>query len=268
MYLLPYQLVNRIISLLSGLILVLTFTTCSDPPHSENDPYGHISDPALRQVLKKSIDWAGGMNRWRAIDTLLYFKESKLFLADGSIETQSKQDHIYQMRPSFVAEINWVNGEGNQQIKMGKEAIRLSNGDVIQEGEKVAQTVMSSLYVLGMPFKLLDPGVTLTLESEVTIKGKKAHAVKATYSPLDHENHSTSDVWWYYFAVEDGAFLGCLVFHPPTYAYIENQAFHDVQGLKFHAHRKSYRSDSLRNVQFLRAEFWYDDYQILYASNE
>ena len=127
---------------------------------------------------------------------------------------------------------------------------------------------MSAFYVLGMPFKLKDPGTFLSYEGTVDFNGKTADVVKAAYSPEDFENHSTTDLWWYYFDTVDGAFLRCMVYHPPTYARIENIAFREVEGMKFQKRRMSYRCDSLGNKQFLRAEFWYEDYAITFSEED
>ena len=150
-------------------------------------------------------------------------------------------------------------GDDSDSIDMDHK--KLENGQLMDQDP--TESVMSAIYVLGMPFKLLDAGATLEFTQTVTLEsGKQADEIKATYNPEAHQNHSTTDVWYYYFDHQDGTFYGAMVHHPPTYAYIQNLDFHEHAGLKFHAHRKSYRSDSLRNIKYLRAEFWYSDYQV------
>ena len=59
---------------------------------------------------------------------------------------------------------------------------------------------MSSLNVLGMPFKLLDEGTVLTALGSVVLRsGKQAQAIRASYDPRKHSNHSTTEEWIYYF---------------------------------------------------------------------
>ncbi len=244
-----------------SILFILLLGACAQKA-DVGSPYDKISDKELASVLRKGIDWAGGIERWNDLNTIIYDKHSVLLLEDSTIENETFQHHIYKMQPQFAANISWEKDSIEHEIVMDSDARKVENDVVVSEGDKVAQSVYSALYVLGMPWKLLDDGVELSLEEQVSIRGKQAHAVKAEYSPAQNENHSTSDVWWYYFSKEDGAFLGCLVYHAPTYAYIENLEFHEVDGMKFHKHRKSYRSDENRNIQFLRAEFWYGDYEV------
>ena len=61
------------------------------------------------------------------------------------------------------------------------------------------QTVMSSILVLGMPYKLIDDGTELTsLISIVLRNGKQAKAIRASYDPKKNSNHSTTEEWIYY----------------------------------------------------------------------
>ncbi len=250
--------------LLAGL---MTLYSCVSKTTSEFDAFSHIQDTEVRDILKRAISWSGGIDRWRSLDSIIYTKDSKLFLSDSGIESESIQRHAYAMRPKFSARITWSPDTSEfHEILYGEQSVKRVNDSVVAEGRKVEETVLSAIYVLGMPFKLLDPGVQLSYEGKLQIGENVADAIRAGYDPNANENHSTTDLWWYYFDEVSGAFLGCLVYHPPTYAYIENQAFHDVEGIKFHAHRKSYRSDSARNIEFLRAEFWYSDYEVSSAS--
>ena len=90
----------------------------------------------------------------------------------------------------------------------------------------------------------------------------EADVINAVYDPENIKTHSTSDIWWFYFDTKTGYFLGSKVFHSPTYALIHNMKFSNDNSLKFPSRRKSYRTDSLGNIQFLRAEFWYSKFKI------
>ncbi|MEM9341404.1 MAG: DUF6503 family protein, partial [Bacteroidota bacterium] len=147
-------------------------------------------------------------------------------------------------------------------------SLKFLNDSLVDRGSKVRESAFSALYVLGMPFKLKDPGTILSYEGKKEINGKTVDVINASYSPKEHDNHSTSDLWWYYFDELNGAFLGCMVYHPPTYALIENIAFHEIEGMMFQKRRKSYRCDSLGNKQFLRAEFWYDDFELNFTNDQ
>ncbi len=116
-----------------------------------------------------------------------------------------------------------------------------------------------------MPFKLLDAGTVLTASGSVILRsGQQAHAIKANYNPEKNSNHSTTEEWIYYFDENTAAFLGSLVFHSPTYAYIENLKFTDHLPIKLPLHRKSYRTNRHREIEYLRAEFQYSEYKITF----
>lgn len=165
--------------------------------------------------------------------------------------------------------IAWTTDAGkNTLLHSTSESTKQLNDSIIDQGTKVRESAMSAFYVLGMPFKLKDKGTNLTYEGQQSFNDKTVDVVRASYSPDEFDNHSTSDLWWYYFDESDGAFLGCMVYHPPTYALIENIAFHDVEGMKFQKRRMSYRCDSLGNKQYLRAEFWYNDFEVSFLQKE
>jgi len=250
---------------LAGLWLCMMLSSCTteeQPAKATVDPYAHIQDASLRTILKRAIDQAGGYQKWSAIKEINYTKHNMLFLEDSAVEVDNIQRHQYVMQPDFEATITWAKDSVSHRIYYTPQrAQQFANDSLIANDP--SETVMSAIYVLGMPFKLLDAGTHLEHTQTVVLEsGKEADEIKATYDPTTYDNHSTQDVWYYYFDKYDGTFYGAMVYHPPTYAYIQNLAFEEHNGIKFHAHRKSYRSDSLRNIKFLRAEFWYSGYEV------
>lgn len=255
----------KTIPFLTFLGLSLALGSCSDSSSTTSSTVKKRTK--VDQVVDRAIEWAGGLERWQNIQQLTYTKRSRLLLEDEQVEYDITQKHDYTWTPDLQMDINWETKEGkNRIIYTDSAALKYLNDSLISEGTNVQESAMSAFYVLGMPFKLGDPGIYLSYEGQQSFRDRTADVIKATYSPDTHDNHSTSDDWWYYFDAEDGAFLGCMVYHAPTYALIENIAFHEVEGLKFQKRRMSYRCDSLGNKQFLRAEFWYDDYAVTYRN--
>ena len=252
---------------LSQLIIscLLLIIGCQKPAEGDASTKQPAQDKAS-EVVDRAIAWAGGMEKWESLSTIDYTKRSRLLLENEEVEYDITQQHSYQMRPDLKMNIEWQTDEGDLRLEHTNAASRrFLNDSLSAQGTKVAESAMSAFYVLGMPFKLKDPGTYLSYEGTTDFNGKSADVVKATYSPKQFDNHSTTDQWWYYFSEANGAFLGCMVYHPPTYARIENIAFHDVDGMKFQKRRMSYRCDSLGNKQFLRAEFWYGDYELTFS---
>ncbi|MDW3197526.1 MAG: hypothetical protein R8G66_34490 [Cytophagales bacterium] len=234
----------------------------ANPP--KTDPYAHIADEKIRAILKEAIDVSGTIDVWRDLKEIRYQKHSVLYLSDGSEESNVIQQHIYRMSPEFEADISWERDGDRHFLQYTSQATKKFVNDTLQEAneEALSQSVMSAIYVLGMPFKLLDEGVKLTYEGTTNFEGFQAHAIEARYSSDENENHSTDDLWWYYFDAENTNFLGAMVYHAPTYALIRNLEFDQSTSIKFHKHRKSYRTDSSRNIEYLRAQFWYDNYEV------
>ncbi len=254
--------------LLMLILLIMAACTQRQPEQStsvsENDPYAHIKDEKVKSVLKNAIDRAGSIENWYRLKEISYQKHSVLYFSDESVESDVVQQHVYQMSPEFEADISWEKEGDKHLLQYTSLETKKFVNDTLQQVDEEAlrQSVMSAIYVLGMPFKLLDQGVQLTYKGITDIEGMTAHAIEARYSSEENENHSTNDLWWYYFGEEDFNFLGAMVYHAPTYALIRNLQFDESTAIKFHAHRKSYRTDSLRNKEYLRAQFWYTDYQI------
>lgn len=248
-------------------ILALIYVLGCQPIEKENavtDPFEQIKDSTAKSVLIKTIKNAGGLDTWQRIKNLTYIKHGILYFADGSVETDNVQLHRYKFFPQFSAEITWEENNLHHRITYSTDGARQFQNEILTEKDPT-QTVMSSLYVLGMPFKLLDAGTVLTASGSVILRsGQQAHAIKANYNPEKNSNHSTTEEWIYYFDENNAAFLGSLVFHPPTYAYIENLKFTDHLPIKLPLHRKSYRTNRHREIEYLRAEFQYSEYKIAF----
>ena len=228
------------------------------------DPYIKIKDLKAKNILKKTVKRAGGFDTWHRIKNLSYTKHGIFYFPDGRIETDNIQQHHYKFYPQFSAEISWKENDINHHISYNtKSALQFENDKLTEKDP--TKTVMSSLYVLGMPFKLLDEGTVLTALGSVVLRsGKQAQAIRASYDPRKHSNHSTAEEWIYYFDENNAEFLGSLVFHPPTYALIENLKFTDNLPIKLPLIRKSYRTNKDRVIKHLRAEFKYSDYRITF----
>ena len=249
-----------IICLFSGL-----FVSCKFSKETENSDASSKELTAL-DVVENAIHVAGTNEKWKKIASLSYTKQSKLLLENGEIESEVTQRHDYQLRPEKSIKITWV-VEKDSFLVTHNDSIsqKFKNGILIDEGETVKASVNSSLYVIGMPFKLLDKGTVLSYEGLQTLNAADTiHTINATYDTKKHHNHSTQDEWWYHFDKNSGAFLSSMVYHEPTYALIENTVTTRQDGLTFPAERKSYRCDASGKKLFLRAEFWYTDYDVTF----
>ncbi len=245
------------------LFCFLIFNSCTKPD-PQKTPYDHIEDERVKEIISKAIAYAGGWDAWSTLHSIRYTKRSVLF-NDSTLESDITQNHAYTMTPEFGARISWTENSNNHELHHTKYGTkRLLDGNKIEANQKkLTESVLSSLYVLGMPFKLLDEGAMLTYQGIILFKDSvEAYVINSTYDPDKNKNHSTKDVWWFYFEKKTGYFLGSKVFHSPTYALIQNLSFTKHLKVKLPVRRKSYRVDSLGTIDFLRAEFWYSNFKI------
>lgn len=241
-------------------------SSCSSS-NKESDTNRAKSNSEAIKVVESAIEYAGTMEKWQNIASLEYTKRSKLLLENGETESDVIQHHHYIFGAKRSINISWIVESDSFLLKYENSAYqKFKNGELIDEGDAVKSSINSSVYVLGMPFKLLDEGTELNYLGQKEFNGNDSvHVIKATYEPSKYQNHSTQDVWWYHFN-NDGAFLSSMVFHTPTYALIENLSVTNANGLKFPKRRKSYRCDEFGNKVFLRAEFWYSDYSVSFMN--
>lgn len=222
------------------------------------------------EIVENSINWAGTIEKWKNIASLEYTKKTRLLLENGQIESEVTQRHHYVLRPHKSIKVSWVvNKDSFLIVHNDLISQKFKNDSIIEQGDTVKSAVNSSLYVVGMPFKLLDTGTILTYERpKFPNTADTVHTVKATYEPKKHQNHSTKDEWWYHFDKNNGALVSSMVYHKPTYALIENVSVIEKEGLIFPERRKSYRCNEFGKKLFLRAEFWYEDYSIEFLNNQ
>jgi len=222
-----------------------------------------FSDMEVQRVTQRAFDAAGGWDKWKALETISYKKRSVLYHADGSVESDVTQFHEYQLQPKLSGSIFWKDADGSHSIVYRDNgAEQFLNGKIVDgKNDAAKKSFLSAYYVLFMPFKIADEGVTVTYEGVQTLdKGESVDVIKTVYTPGQHDNHSTDDTWYYYFDQSTGNYLGSMVYHAPTYAYIRNTSVNRELPLAMNTYRESYRSDVDRNIEYLRGEFFYNDY--------
>ena len=245
------------------LSLILS-TGCSSYNKVTEQPFGH-SDSEVNKVLQRAFTTAGGMEQYNNLRSISYKKRSILYHANGSTDSDVTQFHEYNMAPALSATVFWMKDGQRHSIKYENGAAKkyLDGKSVPGSEESATKSFLSAHYVLFMPFKLADDHVKLSYEGQDQLRsGQKVDVIKAVYQPASHDNHSADDTWWYYFDVESGAYAGSMVYHAPTYAYIENTAKNEKLPLIMNTYRKSFRVDENRKIEYLRGEFFYEDYEM------
>lgn len=248
-------------------VLVFIFLAQSCTPKTESDVtqvdrYLQIKDEKAREIIRASIEHAGGLERWEKRKRLSYTKDYSLLLESGETEKTYEQIHNYQYDPLMIDIQSKENGQLIHTIFKDGMYQRTVDGvpeDISQE--LLAKAVNTSTYVIGMPFKLLDPGAQIVYDGETTMDdGRIVDVLRISYDADIHDNHSTTDTWKYYFDKEDRKIVANWVKTSDHYSLVENVSYTRAGGILFNKVRKSYRVDSLGQRLWLRADYVYDNY--------
>jgi len=239
--------------------LFMALSCSTQPQHNETEATKEFSRG--EEIVHRSIESHGGLAAWQNLQSISYSKTIILTDSSGIEESRVTQYHNYQLKPELAGSISWISGNDSISIVYKNEAAsRFVNGveETVLASKGVAKaSFFSAYYVLFQPFKLLDEGTELTFIGEDEVEnGLKVNVVQPVYEGAKPGD----DRWWYYFNKETNQLAANMVNHPPTYSYIVNLAYDSSTAIIFNAHRKSYFVDSLRNVQYLRAEYFYTDY--------
>ncbi len=228
------------------------------------DRFAHIADDNARSIIKASIEHAGGIEKWESIKNLKYTKDFSLLLGDGTVEKSFAQVHDYTYRPTIIDIKSKEDGDLIHTRFVEGNYVRTKNGEAVDIPKaNLIKAVNTSTYVIGMPFKLLDPGVAISYEGELFLENETlVDVIKVSYDPVKNDNHSTADVWKYYFDKENRKIVGNWVDAGDHANVIENLTFERVGGILFNKERKSFRLDSLGKKEFVRADYSYDNYEV------
>jgi len=215
------------------------------------------------QIIQRSLEAHGGIKKWQNANQLSYQKKTILYDSLGAIEKEIIQWHINRFTPDFSAKMIWQENTVTKKVVFSKGKISVLYNDTIINDKMLEKqyykTITAANYVVWQPYKLLEKDVVLSYEGEEHIDGKQARVVKASYYDADG---SAANIWWYYFDAKTYKLLGNMVHHGVTYSFIKNIAYENQTGLFLNAKRKSYMIDSLRNIKFLRADYFYNDFII------
>lgn len=255
-------------------LFLFIFIGCAEPateskaaPPTEvkaPDPYAHIQDEKARELIKASIERSGGLERWNTMKRLNYTKQFSLLREDGSVEKSYDQVHEYQFSPLKIKISSIENGDTLITIQEGNVFSRTKNGELMDvQPAALQKAINTSLYVIGIPFKLLDAGAKIRYVGPGALPdGRKTEIVEARYNSDVNANHSTSDIWRYHFDQERPEIIANWVDAGDHFALILNNSFKRENGILFHGNRESYRVDENGKPLFLRARYEYGDYKV------
>lgn len=255
-------------TILPTAFLLLAYLSCTRAPTNlpvSTDLYAHITDAQAKALIKAAIQEAGGWENWVKIRELSYQKNFELYSESGSLEQRYEQTHRYIYQPEQVLEIRSVEG-GDTLITRLQEGLysRVKNGEWLTEADPASleKAINTSTFVIGHPFKLLDPGTQVRyLGPDTLYNGIAVEAIEATYDAAAHSNHSSSDAWIFYFVTDRPILVASLVDAGDHFSLVENLSFQQAGGISWPMARKSYRATASGDTLYLRASYWYDAWQ-------
>lgn len=245
--------------------LVLFFSACTTTQKVSN-PYTHIEDQKVVEILKKSFTTLGGLKNWNNIQELHYDKQSTLLFESGEVENSTFQYHDYFYNKKEI-KISWDATDGSKHEMISKDGnpAKYIDGklDPNAKTASLKTSLATTLFVINVPFKMMDEGVILSYAgTDVLEDGKKVEVIKAVYDPEKYANHNKPDTWWYYFNAQDFRMEAYLISHDGRYSYIRNTGYDKAGDFIVPSSRESYRVDENRKILFVRATYTYDNWLV------
>jgi len=226
------------------------FFSCQQHASEAIDRYTMLPEGMAGDVVKKAIERAGGWDNWTAKESFSFYKKFTYLDSLGQVERSVKQKHTYKLKDEFKARMEWAVGDDAFLIiNDGVEAKKYKNGNELTDDKSKREAWNSSYgshYVVGIPYKLTDPGVTLTYDGiDSTTLDQPAYSIKVEYA----EGAGSSGgmhTWWYYFDVDNYDLAGFFLDYGGGHTLTTYEVFEQVANHRFHKKRFSYISNEKR----------------------
>ena len=220
-----------------------------------------------REIIEQAVETHGGLERWENMKQLSFDKAVTLFLEDGSTQRETDQFQLFQFNVPF-GKIEWEEDSIEHQIIYEKERItKIENDSLLtapEDGYLAERAFFASEFVIKQPFDLLRAEVTLTREKDTIIEGKEAYVVSSAYKNQTPD----ADRWYYIVDKASSTVIANKVVLSDHTSWVENLTYDTSTDFKFNAHRKSYRLNEKGEKTYLRAEYFYTNYQVLYQESQ
>lgn len=206
-------------------------------------------DEAAWVIIDRSIENAGGIENWRKRKNISFDKTSTTLDSVGKVTRELHQHFDYMMHPEFRARVQWHEKDTSFTIiHNGQQAVKLINGQTSEEQRDIDHAWNSSYgshYVMGMPFKLADPGVVPYYEGTTMLYDSvPADVIRVTYKP-GAGSAAEYHTWYYYFEPETGKLLANALKDKKGYTgFTQYASFSKANGLTLPAERYGYIVDA------------------------
>ncbi|CAN5369881.1 hypothetical protein BH23BAC2_BH23BAC2_13880 [soil metagenome] len=270
----PYYM--RRSSIKISIILLATFLVmgCKNSEKEENrdeqatkesSQLDNLPKNEAGNIVKESIEHAGGWDNWNNKKTLTYTKIIQFVNEKGEVEREVEQLHEYKLKPELKVKISWEeDGDKYAIINNSQQAKKYKNGVALEDEESMNSAWNSSFgshYVMCMPFKLTDPGTVLKYEGIDTLKnGMIVHAVKTTYEE-GAGSAAGKHIWTYYFDKDSYELAGNFLDYGDGYSYTQYEKIENKDGIRMNTDRKSFKANSINDITQLTTNYRNEDIQ-------
>lgn len=247
------------------ILAVLTIISCQPKDEGEEkkinapDLISNLPENKAGEIVRKAIDRAGGWTNWKDKKNFSFYKKITHLDSLGNVENSVRQHHIYQLRGTFKARMEWSAGEDNFLIiNNGEQAEKYKNGEELTDMKSKNEAWNSSYgshYVIAMPYKLTDPGVTLSYDGiDSTIMDVPVHSIRVEYAE-GAGSTGGMHLWYYYFNVDNYDLVGNYLDYGEGYSFTSYEVFEEVSNHRFHNKRFSYISNKDKDHLMLRTVY-------------
>jgi len=209
-------------------------------------------------LLDAVIEKSGGFEQWNDIKSLQFEKEFGLYTENGTTEIARKETHEYLFHEKTSRTIRWNQNGIETLLKQENDTyIKYLNAriDSTTSTQSVKNSIQAGSFVIGIPFTLKDSNAALEY-----LGVQKFQDIETYVLQVQFEN--SKDIWKLYYEKESLSWLGYLVKTTDHYSLVINEKLTKINGFSFPEIRKSYRSDSLQNIDYLRADYTYTKYSV------
>lgn len=211
-----------------------------------------------KDLLEQVIAAHGGESNWSQKKSIAFTKEFKLYREDARIEIDRIEKHAYTYSPTQERLIQWQQDGNNYLLaKKGQRIEQYINDriDTLITKEQLQSKLNAAEFVIDLPHSLKTGAATLEYEGEKEFQNKPCYVLRAHFK-------DSRDIWWFYFDTKNLNWEGYWVKTSGHYSLVINEEMTEVDGFTLSRKRKSYRTDSLQNISYLRATYLYNAYTI------
>ncbi|MCF1751677.1 hypothetical protein [Mariniradius sediminis] len=216
------------------------------------------------ELISKSIDAHGGYKEWKAMESMTFLKETRLYHADSSLENELFQEIEIRFQPHLEIRMNWEKDSMRHTALFDGKRTRYWLGENEIQNEDFLKSKKRDLdaaaYVMTKPFDLLTGDKQIEYKGLVLLPdGKEYESVRVVDGP---HSSSNADIWVYYFNPSDSRLTAYSVKTLDHTSLVFNDGWDVFGGLILPLRRKSYRLLESGEIEYLRAEYEFSEYHI------